>query len=199
MEAAKVGSLTCRELKMAITAGVLPGRKLWDNMLKREVTDLDDFYERAQKYIRVEDGHANLKVGKEEPHAKPPTNDGSNVAKKKRTYDGSRDDQQRKTKRGGDHRPTAYTYYTNLTDTREHIYVTNEDRVPFKKPPPMRKDRSKRDPSRYCQYHKGIEHTTAECIHLKEEIEELIRQGHLGRYVRRERQRPEDEPTAPQA
>ena len=64
MEAAEVGSLTRRELKMAITAGVRPGSKLWDNMLKREVTDLDDFYERAQKYIRVEDGHENLKVGK---------------------------------------------------------------------------------------------------------------------------------------
>ena len=87
----------------------------------------------------------------------------------------------------------------NLTDTREHIYITNEDRVPFKKPPLMRKDQSKRDPSRYCQYHKDIRHTTAECIHLKEEIEELIRRGHLGRYVKRERKRPENEPTSPQA
>ena len=67
MEAAKVGSLTRQELKMTITAGVRPGSKLWDNMLKREVTDLDDFYERAQKYIRVEDGHENLKAGKGPP------------------------------------------------------------------------------------------------------------------------------------
>ena len=67
MEAAKVGSLTRRELKMAITARVCLGSKLWDNMLKREVTDLDEFYERAQKYIHVEDGHANLKEEKMNP------------------------------------------------------------------------------------------------------------------------------------
>ena len=58
----------------------------------------------------------------------------------------------------------------------------------------MRKDRSQRDPNRYCQYHKDIGHTTAECIHLKEEIKEIIRRGHLGRYVRRERPKSEDEP-----
>ena len=51
METTKVGSLTRGELKMAITSRVRPGSKLWDNMLKREVTDLDDFYERGQKYI----------------------------------------------------------------------------------------------------------------------------------------------------
>ncbi|XP_062093206.1 uncharacterized protein LOC133798752 [Humulus lupulus] len=57
IEATKVGDLTKAELKMAITAGVRPGSKLWSNMLKREVLNLDDFFERAQKYIRVEEGH----------------------------------------------------------------------------------------------------------------------------------------------
>ena len=64
------------------TAGVRPGSKLWGSMLKREVTDLDDFYERAQKYIRVEDGHENLKVGNSESHVKSPANEGSNRAHK---------------------------------------------------------------------------------------------------------------------
>ena len=82
MEAVKVGSLTRRELKMAIIAGVRLGSKLWENMLKREVTDLDDFYERAQKYIRVEDGHTNLKAGNSESNVKSPANEGSNRALK---------------------------------------------------------------------------------------------------------------------
>ena len=51
-------------------------------MLKKEVTDLDDFYERAQKYIRMEDGHANLKAGNSESHVKSPANEGSNRAHK---------------------------------------------------------------------------------------------------------------------
>ncbi|XP_062075513.1 uncharacterized protein LOC133779582 [Humulus lupulus] len=92
MEAAKVGSLTMGELKIAISAGVRPHSKLWDNMLKREVTGLDDFYEMAQKYIRVEDGLENLKAGKNESHVKPSTHEGSNGTKKKRAYEGPRDD-----------------------------------------------------------------------------------------------------------
>ena len=50
---------------MVITAGVQPSSKLW------EVTDLDAFYERAQKYIHVEDGHEDLRVEKSEPLSKP--------------------------------------------------------------------------------------------------------------------------------
>ena len=52
MEATKVGSLTKAELKMAITAGVRPRSKLWGNMLKREVLNLDDF-EREQRSTYV--------------------------------------------------------------------------------------------------------------------------------------------------
>ena len=81
-----------------------PGSKLWDNMLKREVTNLYDFYERAQKYIRVEDGHENLKAGKNESHVKPSAHGGSNGAKKKRAYEESRDDHQRRPKSGSDPR-----------------------------------------------------------------------------------------------
>ena len=67
MEATKVGSLTKAELKMAISAGVRPGSRLWSNMLKREVSNLDDFFERAQKYICVEEGHKNSHVEESEP------------------------------------------------------------------------------------------------------------------------------------
>ncbi|KAL0453523.1 UNVERIFIED_CONTAM: hypothetical protein Slati_1330400 [Sesamum latifolium] len=36
---------------------------------------------------------------------------------------------------------------------------------------------------RYCHFHKG--HTTEECLHLKDEIEKLIRKGYLKEYVDR--------------
>ena len=73
MEATKVGSLTKAELKMAIIAGVRPGSRLWSNMLKTEVSNLDDFFERAQKYIRVEEGHKNFYVEESEPSSICPT------------------------------------------------------------------------------------------------------------------------------
>ena len=63
---------------MAITAGVRPGSKLWSNMLKREVSNLDDFFERTQKYIRVEEGHKNFHVEESEPSSSVHT---TNVSK----------------------------------------------------------------------------------------------------------------------
>ncbi|XP_062075619.1 uncharacterized protein LOC133779710 [Humulus lupulus] len=199
MEAAKVGSLTKGELKTEITAGVHPNSKIWDNMLKREVNGLDDFYESAQKYIHVKNGHENLKAGKSESHVKPSAYEGSNGAKKKMAYKGPRDYHQRKPKRRGDPRQMSYTFYTIMSDTREHIYLMNEGQIPFMRPPPMRKYRSQRDPSKYCHYRKDIGHTTTERIHLKVQIEELIRKGHLGRYVRRENQRLEEASASPRA
>ncbi|XP_062099865.1 uncharacterized protein LOC133805719 [Humulus lupulus] len=199
MEAAKVGSLTREELKMAITVRVRLGSKLWDNMLKNEVTGLDDFYERAQKYISVDDGHKSLNAGKSEPSLKPSTHEGLNSAKRKKAYKELRDNHLRKPKHVDEHRQTQHTFYTDLTHTREHIFVTNKNQVPFGRPLPIKRDRSKRDPGKYCQYHKDIGHTTAECNHLKVEIEELIRRGHLGRYVTKENPRPEGRSASPRA
>ena len=49
--------------------------------------------------------------------------------------------------------------------------------------PRMKRGTLKRDRSKYCDYHKDHSHDTEECIHLKEKIEELIRQGHLKNFV----------------
>ncbi|XP_060965578.1 uncharacterized protein LOC133034501 [Cannabis sativa] len=50
----------------------------------------------------------------------------------------------------------------------------------------MRNARIKRDPNRYCKFHKDIGHTTDECRQLKDEIESLIPQGHFIEYVKRQ-------------
>ncbi|XP_077242619.1 uncharacterized protein LOC143883152 [Tasmannia lanceolata] len=42
---------------------------------------------------------------------------------------------------------------------------------------------SKRDKSKYCQFHKDHGHDTSECRHLKEEIELLIKREYLQKYV----------------
>ena len=46
-----MGKLSKDELKMSITVGVHLKRKMWDSVLKREIEDIRDFYERALKYI----------------------------------------------------------------------------------------------------------------------------------------------------
>jgi hypothetical protein len=48
------------------------------------------------------------------------------------------------------------------------------------------------DKTKWCRYHRAHGHVTEECIHLKDAIEILIRQGKLGRF-KREVYRPESE------
>ena len=47
----------------------------------------------------------------------------------------------------------------------------------------MKSDPTRRDDTKYCEFHKGHGHRTDDCIQLKKEIEYLIRRGHLNRYV----------------
>ena len=47
----------------------------------------------------------------------------------------------------------------------------------------MRTDPTKRDNTRYCEFHKDHRHQTDDCIQLMKEIEYLIRRGYLRRYI----------------
>ncbi|XP_074352595.1 uncharacterized protein LOC141691735 [Apium graveolens] len=40
-----------------------------------------------------------------------------------------------------------------------------------------------RDKKKYCDYHESTGHDTHECHHLRDEIEELIKAGHLGEWI----------------
>ena len=52
----------------------------------------------------------------------------------------------------------------------------------------MKSDPSKRDDTKYCEFHRGHGHRTNEYIQLRKEIEYLMRRGHLSRYVASEGQ-----------
>ena len=52
----------------------------------------------------------------------------------------------------------------------------------------MRTDPTKRDNTRYCEFHRDHGHRTDDCIQLGKEIEYLIRRGYLRRYIASEGQ-----------
>ncbi|XP_077251774.1 uncharacterized protein LOC143890998 [Tasmannia lanceolata] len=60
-----------------------------------------------------------------------------------------------------------------------------EDKSQRRDGSPKRKEGSKRDKSRYCRYHKDHRHDTDECRHLKEEIVNLIKRGHLRDFMKK--------------
>ncbi|XP_058103728.1 uncharacterized protein LOC131247786 [Magnolia sinica] len=54
------------------------------------------------------------------------------------------------------------------------------DRRPSRKP---EADVEPRDKRKYCRFHHDHSHNTSDCVDLKDEIETLIRKGHLRRYT----------------
>ena len=61
----------------------------------------------------------------------------------------------------------------------------------------MRSDPTKRDNTRYCEFHRDHGHRTDDCIQLRKEIEYLIRRRYLRRFVASEGQ-SQAQPPPPQ-
>ena len=51
----------------------------------------------------------------------------------------------------------------------------------------LKSDPSKRSRNKYCRFHCDHDHDTADCYDLKQQIEALIREGKLQKFVSKER------------
>ena len=71
-----------------------------------------------------------------------------------------------------------------------------EVREQLPRPERMRTHPGKRNPNKFCLYHRDHGHDTEECIQLQDEIEELIRRGRLDRFIRRMPEGRGDRPRA---
>ncbi|PWA81898.1 reverse transcriptase domain-containing protein [Artemisia annua] len=67
--------------------------------------------------------------------------------------------------------------FTLLSKTPREILALEKEK--FKPPPPMTTLVEKRNLSKFCDFHGEPGHSTDECIHLRRQIEELIRNGKL--------------------
>ncbi|GJS61829.1 hypothetical protein Tco_0656613 [Tanacetum coccineum] len=67
--------------------------------------------------------------------------------------------------------------FTLLTKTPKEILALDKEK--FKPPPPMTTPVEKRNASKFCEFHREVGHTTDECMHLKRQIEEMLKAGKL--------------------
>ena len=184
-EAARVHSAPEEGVLFAAMGGVRPKTKLWNDLQERDCRTLEEFYARAEKHLRVE--NAEEALGKPDS----PINNSKDRKEKKAKNEKSKPQDQ---KQLPENRPssaaplTRYNFYTELNANRAEVFQANEGRVHFRKPFPIRKERTKRDQNKYCRYHRDVGHDTNDCHELKDEIEDLIRQGKLGNYVRAPRE-----------
>ncbi|GJW21958.1 reverse transcriptase domain-containing protein [Tanacetum coccineum] len=54
----------------------------------------------------------------------------------------------------------------------------------FKAPPPMTTPVEKRNHAKFCEFHGEVGHNTDECMHLKKQIEEMIKAGKLSHLIK---------------
>ncbi|GAV74580.1 hypothetical protein CFOL_v3_18060 [Cephalotus follicularis] len=87
--------------------------------------------------------------------------------------------------RGGAPIP-SYNNFAPLLDTRTRILAVEQDKVPFQWPEKLRSPAENRNVEKYYRYHRDHGHDTEEYRQLKNQIEDLIRKGHLRKYVDRD-------------
>ena len=78
--------------------------------------------------------------------------------------------------------------FTHLTDTVSQVLREVQHEQFLRWPSHMRSDPTKRDNTRYCEFHRDYEHRTDDCIPLMKEIEHLIWRGYLLRFIASEGQ-----------
>ncbi|XP_052204060.1 uncharacterized protein LOC127809334 [Diospyros lotus] len=148
---------------------------------------LADLFVRANKYIL----HTEMMrtIGGNE--------DGERKRKERDNEEGSNQRKER-TKRSDTVGP-QFHHYTRLNQPRSTILAAVEGSglLQLSKKPDRPMGRNQEE---YCRYHRIRGHSTDQCRELKNQIEALIREGHLQRYVRtegrndRDRQRMEERP-----
>ncbi|XP_075651774.1 uncharacterized protein LOC142622212 [Castanea sativa] len=71
------------------------------------------------------------------------------------------------------------------------MQIKDEGSLTF--PGKLKGDPNKRSRDKYCHFHRDHGHDTSECYNLKQQIEALIRQGKLQRFVSKEKTDPPQE------
>nr|XP_027090363.1 uncharacterized protein LOC113711395 [Coffea arabica] len=81
---------------------------------------------------------------------------------------------------------TSDAELTPLNSNRSHVLAVMRQNHLGRTPPEIPGRRDKRNSNLYCAYHRDVGHETEDCNDLKLEIENLIRQGYLKQFVRKD-------------
>ena len=76
--------------------------------------------------------------------------------------------------------------YMPLNVPFEQVLMQIKNDHSLKWPEKMKGDPNKRNWNKYCRFHRNHEHDTDECFDLKQQIENLIRQGKLRNFLGRD-------------
>ena len=76
-----------------------------------------------------------------------------------------------------------FTSFTPLTAPINQVLMQIKDKGALTFPGKLKGDPNKRSRDKYYRFHHDHDHDTADCYDLKQQIEALIRQGKLQRFI----------------
>ncbi|XP_030941109.1 uncharacterized protein LOC115965930 [Quercus lobata] len=180
-EALSIDEADDKILVAAFTNGLRKGKFLFSLYKNEPKTMLEVLY-RATKYMNAEDA---LLAREEKP-------------KKRERQEDTWQDQGWKKARTGDQRDERcfrppggrFITFTPLTTPIDQVLMQIKDEEALTYLGKLKGDPNKRLRDKYCHFHCDHGHDTADCYDLKQQIEALIKQGKLQKFVRKERADP---------
>ena len=90
-----------------------------------------------------------------------------------------------------------FTSFTPLNAPLDQVLMQIKDEGALTFPGKLKSDPTKRLKNKYCRFHHDYGHDTADCYDLKQQIEALIREGKLQKFVSKERRNTHPREQAP--
>lgn len=178
---AAVASVDRPDPSMVLMAAVSRVREDSDfkvSLIRDPPLDLGEFFHEAERFLRQEDACADLKM--KEVNATEgggSSSRGLDKDKGKRKLD---DDSGKARKRWKD---PKFSTYTRLNETLERIYLETRNHLPYRRQARREPSERERALGRHCLFHDLDGHDTNSCRHLKDIIEEHVRNEQLRQYV----------------
>ncbi|XP_065628038.1 uncharacterized protein LOC136066912 [Quercus suber] len=180
-EALSIDEANDKILVAAFTNGLRKGKFLF-SLYKNDPKTMSDVLYRATKYINAE----NALLAQEEKPGKI------------ERQGNARQDQGQKRPRTGDRRDERcpkpqgerFISFTPLNAPIDQVLMQINDEGALTFPGKLKSDPNKRPRDKYYRFHRDHGHDTVDCYNLKQQIEALIRQGKLQKFVNKERVDP---------
>ena len=165
-------------LVAAFMNGLRKGKFLF-SLYKNDPKTMSEVLYRAIKYMNAEDA---LLAREEKPRKREKLEDTRQDQGRKKPRTGDRRDDRRSKPLGG-----RFTNFTPLNAPLDQVLMQIKDEGTLTFPGKLKSDPTKRSRNKYCCFYHDHGHDTADCYDLKQQIETLIREGKLQKFVSKER------------
>ena len=177
-EALPIDEADDKILVATFTNSLRKGKFLF-SLYKNDSKTMSEVLYRATKYMNAEDA---LSAREDKPRKRERLEDIRQDHGGKKPRMGDRRDEKRSKPPGG-----RFTSSTPLNAPLDQVLMQIKDEGALMLPGKLKSDPAKRSRNKYCRFHRDHGHDTADSYDLKQQIEALIREGKLQKFVSKKR------------